>query len=110
MRVCWGGEVDHARGGVDLKDGILANEDIDVGVIGGLLPVVPFVELGEEEGGFFVVVCVPEAAGRDVDCVVEVFVVGGGYEAEVGLDPFDAVIEDGEAVWICTVFKSAWVT
>lgn len=79
MRVCWGGEVDHARGGVDLKDGILANEDIDVGVIGGLLPVVPFVELGEEEGGFFVVVCVPEAAGRDVDCVVEVFVVGGGY-------------------------------
>ena len=88
----WVGVIDEAAWRVDLEDGVLADEDRYVLVVGSFLPVVPVVELFEEEGWVLVVVGVPHAAGGDGDIVVQVLVVGRADERDVRVHGFDAVV------------------
>ena len=80
------GEVVDFRGRVDLKDGVLAHENGDVGIIGLFLPVVPEIEAGDEEVRWLVVMRVPHASGWKVDRVSWILVV---------------CCRDVDDVWIC---------
>lgn len=60
---------------VDLEDGIFADKDGDVRVVGFFLPIVPVVEAGDEKVGWFVMMRVSHCACWDVDCIQAVLIV-----------------------------------